>query len=128
MNYIRALKSYKNFYAFTYTCSILAGPYKQEMKSEGVFLVKKWTFPQRGVHYVQYQYFFYFTFYLFGGSACAPNAPPPCQRACLFPIHADKKPRGSISPDFRENGDALFDDRLKYLSQLFSLEKLFHLL
>ena len=32
----------------------------------GVFCVKKWTFPQRRVHYVQYQYFFYFTFYLFG--------------------------------------------------------------
>jgi len=23
-----------------------------------VFLVKKWTFPQRSLHYVQYQYFF----------------------------------------------------------------------
>jgi len=30
------------------------------------FFVKKWTFPQRRVHYVQYQYF-YFTFYLLGG-------------------------------------------------------------
>jgi len=127
MNYIRALKSYKNFYAFTYTCSILAGPYKQEMKSEGVFLVKKWTFPQRRVHYVQYQYFFILHFTYLVGGACAPNAPP-CRLACLVPIHADKKPRGSISLDFRENGDALFDDRLKYLSQLFSLEKLFHLL
>jgi len=25
----------------------------------GVFFVKKQTFPQRRVHYVQYQYFFY---------------------------------------------------------------------
>jgi len=32
----------------------------------GVFFVKKWTFPQRRVHYVQYQYFFYFTFYFLG--------------------------------------------------------------
>ena len=37
----------------------------------GGVLVKKWTFPQRRVHYVQYQYF-YFAFYLF-----AANAPPP---------------------------------------------------
>jgi len=27
-----------------------------------------WTFPQRRVHYLQYQYFF--TFYLFGGGGC----------------------------------------------------------
>ena len=37
---------------------------KKWKKGEGV--VKKWTFPQRRVHYVQYQYFFNFTFYLFG--------------------------------------------------------------
>ena len=37
--------------------------------------VKRWTFPQRRVHYVQYHYFFYFTFYLFGG-VYAPNASP----------------------------------------------------
>jgi len=40
----------------------------------GVFLVKKWTFPQRRVHYVQYQYFLFYI-YLFGG-VYAPNAPP----------------------------------------------------
>jgi len=115
MNYIRALKSYKNFYAFTYTCSILAGPYKQEMKSEGVFLVKKVDFSStRGaVCTVSVFFILHFT-YLVG--------------VRLVPIYADKKPRGSISLDFRENGDALFDDRLKYFSQLFSLEKLFHLL
>ena len=39
------------------------------MKWGGVFFVKKWTFPQRRVYYVQYQYF-YFTFYLFGGCVC----------------------------------------------------------
>jgi len=43
------------------------------MKWGGGFL-KKWTFPQRRVHYVQYQYF-YFTFYLFlGVGAYAPAA------------------------------------------------------
>ena len=40
----------------------------------GVFFCKKWTFPQRRVHYVQYQYF-YFTFYLFGG-VCTQRTPP----------------------------------------------------
>jgi len=44
-------------------------------KSGKCGVVKKWTFPQSRVHYVQYQYF-YFTFYLFGG-AYAPNAPLP---------------------------------------------------
>ena len=58
-------------------------PVRQEMKW-GVFFViwkmgemlfvKKWTFHQRRVHYVQYQYF------LFGG-AYAPNAPPACGSA-----------------------------------------------
>jgi len=28
------------------------------MENGGVFFVKKWTFPRRRVHYVQYQYFF----------------------------------------------------------------------
>jgi len=48
----------------------------QKWKMEVFFCRKKWTFtfPQRRVHYVQYQYF-YFTFYLFGG-VYAPNAPP----------------------------------------------------
>jgi len=47
-------------------------------KSGKCGVVKKWTFSQSRVHYVQYQYF-YFTFYLFGG-AYAPNAPR-CLRA-----------------------------------------------
>jgi len=45
-------------------------------KSKNVFfLVKKWTFPQRSLHYVQYQYFFCFAFYLLRG-VYAPNTPP----------------------------------------------------
>ena len=47
----------------------------KKWKMGGVYFVKKWTFPQRRVHYVQYQFLFYFTFYLFGG-ASASNAPP----------------------------------------------------
>ena len=41
----------------------------------GVFC-KKWTFPQRRVHYVQYQYFLFHVLLIWGG-AYAPNAPPP---------------------------------------------------
>ena len=41
----------------------------------GVF-VKKWTFPQRRVHYVQYQYFLFYISLIWGGGAYAPNAPP----------------------------------------------------
>ena len=32
----------------------------------GVFLVKKWTFPQRRVHYVQYQYFLFYILLIWG--------------------------------------------------------------
>jgi len=41
---------------------------RQDMKWCGVFFVKKWTFPQRRVHYVIMYTIgtFYFTFYLFG--------------------------------------------------------------
>ena len=40
----------------------------------GVFFCKKWTFPQRRVHYVQYQYFLFYILLI--GGAYAPNAPP----------------------------------------------------
>jgi len=52
----------------------------KKVENGGVF-VKKWTFPQRTVHYVQYQYFFILHFFLFGGGGgYAPNALP-CLRA-----------------------------------------------
>ena len=38
----------------------------------GGVLVKKWTFPQRRVHYVQYQYFLFYILLIWD-----PNAPPP---------------------------------------------------
>ena len=47
----------------------------KKVENGGCF-VKKWTFPQRRVHYVQYQYFFYFTFYLFGGCVRTQRTPP----------------------------------------------------
>ena len=47
------------------------------MENGGVFFVKKRTFPQRRVHYAQYQYFlFYILLISGGGGAYAPNAPP----------------------------------------------------
>jgi len=45
---------------------------KKSGKGGGVFFVKKWTFPQRRVHYVQYQYFYILHFTYFG--VYAPNA------------------------------------------------------
>jgi len=69
----------------------------------GVFRVKKWTFPQRRVHYVQYQYFFYFTFYLFGGGAYAPNAPP-CLRGARW-----------VPPDLTMNHD---DQARRYVGKV----------
>ena len=50
----------------------------KKVENRGVFFCKKWTFPQRRVHYVQYQYF-YFTFYSFGG--CISTQRTPCLRA-----------------------------------------------
>jgi len=35
-------------------------------KVENVFFVKKWTFPQRRVHYVQYQYFLFYILLIWG--------------------------------------------------------------
>jgi len=33
----------------------------------GCFFVKKWTFPKRRVHYVQYRYFLFYILLFFGG-------------------------------------------------------------
>jgi len=37
----------------------------KKVENEGV-LVKKWTFPQRMVHYVQYQYFLFYILVIWG--------------------------------------------------------------
>jgi len=48
-----------------------------KVENGGVF-VKKWTFPQRTVHYVQYQYFFILHFtYLGEGVGTHPTHPLP---------------------------------------------------
>jgi len=49
----------------------------QEMKW-GVFFVKKWTFPQRRVHYVQYQYFLFYILLIWGECIHTQHTP-----ACL---------------------------------------------
>ena len=49
----------------------------------GCFLVKKWTFPQSRVHYLQYQYFFVLHFTYLGGVRTQRN---PCLRACCILI------------------------------------------
>ena len=60
---------------------------RQEMKWGGVFFCKKWTFSQRTVHYVQYQYFFYFTFYLFGGCVNVITFLLWDSSVCMHPTH-----------------------------------------
>ena len=52
----------------------------KKVENGGGVFAKKWTFPQPRVHYVRYQYFFYFTFYLFGGCV---HTQPPCLRVCV---------------------------------------------
>jgi len=51
----------------------------------GVFFCKKWTFSQRRVHYVQYQYFLFYIL-LIWGCIRTPAAYGPvvyCQSVCL---------------------------------------------
>ena len=38
----------------------------KKVENGGVFC-KKWTFPQRRVHYVQYQYFLFYILLIWGG-------------------------------------------------------------
>ena len=46
-----------------------------------VFFVKKWTFPQRRVDYVQYQYFLFYILLIWG---CVRTQRTPCLRARGF--------------------------------------------
>jgi len=39
------------------------------MKWGGEGFLKKWTFPQRRVHYVQYQYFLFYILLILGGGS-----------------------------------------------------------
>jgi len=60
------------------------GFFVKKVKNGG--FVKKWTFPQRRVHYVQYQYFFILHFTYLGGGVCTENAPLPAGLICAY-IH-----------------------------------------
>ena len=53
----------------------------------------KWSFPQRRVHYVQYQYF-YFTFFLF---AYTLNAPPAAAYGLDQPPHLGRSSRPTVT-------------------------------
>jgi len=48
----------------------------KKVENEKCF-VKKWTFPQRRVHYVQYQYFFILHFTYLGGGCVRTQRTPP---------------------------------------------------
>ena len=57
------------------------GVFRKKVKM-GVFFCKKFTYPQRSVHYVQYQYFLFCILLIWGG-AYAPNEP----LAAYGPVH-----------------------------------------
>ena len=63
------------------------GVFCKKMENGRVFFVKKWTFPQRMVHYVQYQYFLFYILLICGGGRVHthPARPrwPPCLRTCF---------------------------------------------
>ena len=60
-------------------------------------------FPQRRVHYVQYQYFFYFTFYLFGGGLRTHPTHPPAYGPGSYrtSIASRTVPRGKPAPTWQ---------------------------
>jgi len=49
------------------------GCFRKKVKNGGVFFVKKWTFPQRSVHYVQYQYFLFYILLIRAGVRTHPT-------------------------------------------------------
>ena len=51
------------------------GVFVKKWKMCGCFFVKKWTFPRRRVHYVQYQYFLFYILLTCGGAYAPAYAP-----------------------------------------------------
>jgi len=83
------------------------------VKSEkwGVFYVKKWTFSQRRVHYVQYQYFVFYILLIWGVRTHPTH--PPCLRACIGELKTqDLKMGGGKKDEIPENGGPQKHDRL----------------
>ena len=62
------------------------------MENGGIF-VKKWTFPQRRVHYVQYQYFLFYILLIWGGGCVRTQRTPICLRAWYIPHWDSETPR-----------------------------------
>jgi len=61
----------------------------KKVENGGGVLVKKWTFPQRRMHYVQYQVFFILHFtYLGGGVRTQPTHPLPTGLRCPHALPA----------------------------------------
>jgi len=62
------------FYESRNKCEERAGP--KAGNEMGVFC-KKWTFPQRRVHYVQYRYFLFYILLIWVGCVCTQRTPLP---------------------------------------------------
>jgi len=60
----------------------MGGVFCKKVKNGGCFFVNKWTFPQRRVHYAQYQYFLFYILLIWGGTVRTKRSPP-CLRAWL---------------------------------------------
>jgi len=52
------------------------GCFVKKVENGGCFSVKKWTFPQRMVHCVQYQYFLFYILLISGVVRMHPTHPP----------------------------------------------------
>jgi len=50
----------------TYTRTQVSTPVGRKWNGGGCFFVKKWTFPRRRVHHVQYQYFLFYILLIWG--------------------------------------------------------------
>jgi len=68
------------------------GGFVKKWKMCGCFFVKKWTFPRRRVHYVQYQYFLFYILLICGGVRClrTQRTPPPAYGPASTPTNPTK--------------------------------------
>ena len=55
----------------------------KKVENEGCFFCKKWTFPQRRVHYVQCRYYLFYIL-LIWGCICTQRTPLPMGLCSLF--------------------------------------------